>query len=288
MIIQNPACEKVVISSLTFGDNQKGRRKMKLGIIVPNVSEESFKKARDYNLDFVEFTINGGNDGKELFDQIEDVKLWMKKYNLAIGSIGRWKTVEQLPDGSLNQEEIDMAKRLMDAAKELNCPTYVCGCNYQESRSLYQNYTSAINFFRTVLEMRPEGVEVASYNCHKGSFVISPKQWEVVHGELPDLKIKYDPAHTYDFGRNPLEELAAWGQRVIHMHLKGSLFVNGKRIDDTPCGLDQTPWKLMLAILKTKGFDGTMSLEPHGDFWTGPNEAAGVNYSVNYMRKIMI
>ena len=261
---------------------------MKLGIIVPNVSEESFRKAREYGLDFVEFTINGGNDGAELFDQLDAVKGWMDKYQLEVGSIGRWKAVEQLPDGSLDPFELDMAKKLMNAAKELNCPTYVCGCNYQDGRSLYENYTSAIEFFSRVLDMRPEGVTVADYNCQKGNFVIAPEQWRVVLGHLPELKIKYDPAHTYDFGRDPLEELAEWGDRVVHMHLKGSLFVGGKRVDDTPCGLDQTPWKLMLGILVTKGFDGTMSLEPHGSFWTGSNEAAGVNYSVKYMRSIMV
>ncbi len=261
---------------------------MKLGIIAPNVSEESFRKARDYNLDFVEFAINGGNDGSELLDHMEEVKQWMNKYQMEVGSIGRWKTVEQLPDGSIDPYELELARRLMQVAKELNCPNYVCGCNYQESRTLYQNYTSAIEFFRNALAMKPDGVNVAAYNCHKGSFLIAPEQWRVVHGELPELKIKYDPAHTYDFGRDPLQELAEWGDRVVHMHLKGSLFVNGKRIDDTPCGMDQTPWNLLLGILKTKGFDGTMALEPHGDFWTGENEAAGVNYSIKYMRDLMV
>ena len=37
-----------------------------------------------------------------------------------------------------------------------------------------------------------------------------------------------------------------------------------------------------------KGFDGTMAFEPHGDVWTGDREAAGVRYSVKYMREIMI
>ncbi|MBO6054800.1 MAG: sugar phosphate isomerase/epimerase [Oscillospiraceae bacterium] len=261
---------------------------MKLGIIAPNVSEESFRKAREYGLDFVEFTINGGNDGSELFDHMDDVKRWMDKYQLEVGSIGRWKTVEQLPDGSLDPFEMDMAKKLMQAARELNCPNYVCGCNYQDGRSLYDNYTSAIAFFSQVLDMRPEGITVADYNCQKGNFVIAPEQWKVVLGHLPELMIKYDPAHTYDFGRDPLAELVEWGDRVVHMHLKGSLFVNGQRVDDTPCGLDQTPWKSILGILVTKGFDGTMSLEPHGNFWTGPNEAAGVKYSVAYMRSIMV
>lgn len=261
---------------------------MKLGIIAPNVSEESFRTAKEYSLDFVEFAINGGNDGSELLNHIGEVKQWIEKYQIGVGSIGRWKTVEQLPDGSIDAYELELAKRLMKAAKKLNCLNYVCGCNYQKSRTLYQNYTSAIEFFRNVLKMKPEGINVAVYNCQKGNFVIDPEQWRVVCGELPELKIKYDPAHAYDCGRDPLEELAEWGSRVVHMHLKGSLLVNGKRIDDTPCGMDQTPWNLLLGILKTKGFDGTMSLEPHGDFWTGENEASGVKFSIKYMRSLMI
>lgn len=261
---------------------------MKLGIIAKNVNEDAFRRARDYGLDFVEFTIDGDNHGEALFSQLEEVKGWMQKYNLSVGSIGRWKTVEQLPDGSLDPFELELAKKLMDAARELGCPNYVCGCNYQEGRSLYQNYTSAIEFFGRVLDMRPEGVTVADYNCHKGNFVIAPEQWRVVLGHLPELMLKYDPAHAFDFGRDPMQELAEWGDRVVHMHLKGSLFVNGQRIDDTPCGLDQTNWKGMLGILYAKGFDGTMSLEPHGSVWTGEREAAGVRYSVQYMRSLMI
>ena len=261
---------------------------MKLGIIATKVNEEAFRRAKDYGLDFVEFTINGGNDGAELFDQMDSVKKWMKEYHLEVGSIGRWKTDEQLPDGTLNPFEVEMAKKLMDACHELDCPTYVCGCNYQDTRTLYQNYTTAIDFFSRVLEMAPAGLNVADYNCHKGNFVIAPEQWRVVLGHLPELKIKYDPAHAFDFGRDPMEELAEWGDRVVHMHLKGSLFVNGKRIDDTPCGLDQTNWKGMLGILYAKGFDGTMAFEPHGDVWTGDREAAGVRYTVKYMREIMI
>ena len=261
---------------------------MKLGIIAKRVDEDAFRQAADYGLDFVEFCINGGNDGAELFDQLAQVKGWMQRYGVFVGSIGRWKTVEQLPDGSLDPFEVDIAKRLMQACAELGCPTYVCGCNYQDTRTLYENYTSAINFFSTVLEARPEGVTVADYNCHKGNFVIAPEQWKVVLGQLPELKIKYDPAHALDFGRDYLAELAEWGDRVVHVHLKGSVFAGGKRVDDTPCGLDQTDWKSFLGILRARGFDGTMSLEPHGSVWTGEREAAGVRYSVKYMRDLMV
>lgn len=79
--------------------------------------------------------------------------------------------------------------------------------------------------------MKPEGVNVAVYNCHKGNFVIDPEQWRVVHGELPELKIKYDPAHTYDFDRDPMEELAEWGDGINQMLEQEGILPRGKRLD---------------------------------------------------------
>lgn len=50
---------------------------MKLGIIAP-VAEESFQRARDLGLDFVEFCINGTDHGERLLTLQSDIRGWIK------------------------------------------------------------------------------------------------------------------------------------------------------------------------------------------------------------------
>lgn len=261
---------------------------MKLGII-SSVTEASFIKAKELGLDFVEFCINGGNDGTELFSQLDDIKGWIEKYGVTVGSIGRWKTAFiSEENGEIVQEELDMAKKLMDAAAYLGCSNYVCGCNYCDNISKFDNYKQAIEFFGKILAMRPEGVEVSSYNCWKTNFIDRPEAWSLVHGHLPELGIKYDPVHPRQYGRDYLQELADWGHKVKHVHLKGTLIVNGVHVDDPPAGLDQTDWKSVLCILRAKGYDGTLSIEPHSAVWQGELGEKGIKYTIDYMRSIMM
>ena len=260
---------------------------MKLGISAP-VAEESFQAARDLGLDFVEFCINGPDHGELLEKYREELPLWIQKYQVAVGSIGRWKTVIQLPDGTIDPEEIQLAKRLMNIAAELHCPNYICGCNYASSVSKFSNYEHAISFFDTLLQAAPPTVKVSVYNCRKGNFVNNQEAWSLVLEHLPKLGIKFDPSHSIYAGSDYLQELVDWGDRVNHVHLKGSLQVNGVRVDDPPAGLDETDWKSVLNILRAKGYDGNLSIEPHSDVWKGDLWEPGVKYSVRYFRDLLV
>lgn len=260
---------------------------MKLGMIAP-VTEESFRHASELGLDFLEFCINAGNDGAELFDHLDEIKGWMAKYHVGVGSIGRWKSVILDADGEIVEEELYMAKRLMEAAKALDCPNYVCGCNYCDGISKFSNYVRAVEWFGEVLSMRPDAVQVSVYNCYKGNFIDRDEAWGIVVAHLPELGIKYDPVHPRQDGRDYLQELADWGHRVRHVHLKGTLLVNGKRIDDPPAGLDNTDWVSIFSILRANGYDGTLSIEPHSSVWTGELGEKGLRYTVKYMRKLML
>ncbi|MCI8465649.1 MAG: sugar phosphate isomerase/epimerase [Lachnospiraceae bacterium] len=260
---------------------------MKLGIIAP-VAEESFRYAQTLGLDFVEFCINGPDHGELLHQYKEELPLWMEKYQVSVGSIGRWKSVIQLPDGSIDPKELEIARDLMEIAKELHCPHYICGCNYVASRSKFSNYISAVSFFEAVLEDVPSGVDVSVYNCRKGNFVNNQEAWSLVLEHLPALGIKFDPSHSRYAGSDYLEELVDWGERIRHVHLKGSMIVNGQRIDDPPAGLDQTDWKSILNILRTKNYQGGLSIEPHSPVWSGEIGEKGVRYTVQYFKELMM
>lgn len=261
---------------------------MKLGVISKVLTEDAFKSAKELGLDFVEFCINGGSDSQEFFSAIPSLIKWSREYGVEIGSIGRWKANILMEDGAIDPEEQKLALELMDAAHELGSPNYICGCNYVDGLSYYQNCTQAIAFFSKLLENRPEGVEVSTYNCRKGgNFVADPMAWTVVHGHLPDLGIKYDPSHARYAGGDYLKETSDWGHRFRHVHLKGSMIVDGQRIDDPPAGLDDTNWPVFFSLLRARGYDGNLSIEPHSSVWSGDLGDQGLRYTVAYMNKLL-
>ena len=79
-----------------------------------------------------------------------------------------------------------------------------------------------------------------------------------------------------------------WGKRFAHVHIKGSLQIDGERFDDPPAGLDGTNWGAFMAVLYANGYDGTLSIEPHSDIWReGALGDAGVDYTIKLIRSLM-
>ena len=271
-----------------FSDKQlRGKIYMKLGIIAP-VAEESFQKARDLGLDFVEFCINGTDHGERLLTLQSDICGWIKKYGVAVGSIGRWKAEVLKPDGTVDPEEIRIAKALEQVSADLDCPNYICGCNYRSGQSLFSNYCRAVEFLEQVLNNAPSGVKISLYNCRKMNFLNTEEAWQICLGHFPELGIKFDPSHSRYAGTDYLQEATQWGHRIYHVHLKGSLIVNGQRIDDPPAGLDQTDWPTLLNILRAKGYNRNLSIEPHSPVWQGELGEKGIAYSVRYFRELLL
>jgi sugar phosphate isomerase/epimerase len=66
------------------------------------------------------------------------------------------------------------------------------------------------------------------------------------------------------------------------------LIIDGKRFDDPPAGLDQTDWGAFFSILYAKNYQGGLSIEPHSQVWKGELGEKGVNFTVNYMKKLLL
>jgi sugar phosphate isomerase/epimerase len=260
---------------------------LKLGIIYPP-HEDSFEKAAGLGLEFVEFCINIGNDVDKFLADLPKLKDASIKTGVAVGSIGRWGSDRIGNDGQIIEEELLRSYQLIDAASYLQCPNFVCGCNYVEGLSYYANCSSAIAYFSKLLEYgKAKNVAISTYNCHWNSFVDNEQAWNMIHGHLPELGIKFDPSHSRYAGRDYLLEAVNWGHRFKHVHIKGSVIVGGNRVDDPPAGLDQTDWGTFMSILYEKEYDCGLSIEPHSKIWTGNLGDEGVRFTVHYMRKFL-
>ncbi|WP_256758101.1 sugar phosphate isomerase/epimerase [Cohnella sp. WQ 127256] len=260
---------------------------MQLGIIALPV-EESFQMAARRGLDFLEFCINESNDGRAFYEDQQNLKQYMNRYRVSVGSVGRWKSKRIDMQGRLIEEELEICYRLIDVASELGCANFVSGCNYVDELSYYDNCTAAISFFSKLIDYgKDKGVTISSYNCRKGNFIHNPAAWTVIHGHLAELGIKYDPSHSRYFGGDYLQESKDWGHRFKHVHLKGSMIAGGERVDDPPAGLDQTDWPAFFSLLRAKGYSGGLSIEPHSQVWSGELGQQGIDYTVRYMNELL-
>ena len=263
--------------------------KMKLGMI-SGETPDCFDYAKSKHLDFIEICRNYDEETLKFIDNIASVKESMARTGLSVQSVGRWNSFPK-NKGELNREVFEMNCKLIDAAAAVGSEIFVCGCNYDESISLYRNYTFAIRYFADIMAYAGKyGMKTAVCNCSWNNFVYSPREWQVVLGELPDLMIKFDPSHA--FYRNPntyIEELQEWIGRVAHMHVKGACIINGKQYDDPPVGMDQIDWKTIFAILYREKYEGGLSLEPHSSTWHRKElKDGGVDFALRFIRPFLM
>ncbi len=261
---------------------------MRLGRIQNNYTAEGFDLVKSQGLDFIEICCNYQKDVDALIASKEQIKAQMARTGLDVSCVGRWNhSVQQ--NGIIVPEEQAQYLAFLDTAIDLGAKTFVCGCNYDESISLYRNYQNAIGFFGALCERaKGSGVKVAIQNCHWNNFIDSPKQWEVVLGELPELYIKHDPSHAYNAGRDYLAELSDWGERIAHFHVKGTVHAGKRAVDDPPAGMDDLQWPSIFAILYARGYNGDLSIEPHSSTWYGEQGERGVVFTQNYIRPFLL
>lgn len=258
---------------------------MELGIIAW-IKEEEFKAAKEKGLSFVEMDVNDRD--AEFFEHFDQVKLYSQKYDLPVKAIGRWG-INKIVEAGIIDSEFQLECKLIDALHELGGDVYITGCNYLNHLNFYQNCTLAIQYLKKLVAYAKEkNVKIAIYTCRWNNFICTEESWNVILNEVTDLYIKYDPSHSIYAGVDYLKEAMNWAHRFAHVHIKGTLIIDGKRFDDPPAGLDQTDWPSFLSILYVRGYQGGLSIEPHSQLWKDELGERGVNYTIRYMKNLMI
>jgi sugar phosphate isomerase/epimerase len=87
--------------------------------------------------------------------------------------------------------------------------------------------------------------------------------------DSPFLRVNYDTGNAYLGGEDPYDGLETVSSRVVHMHAKdisvSHAAADRGKVTGTPvgcaCGDGVIDWGRVIAILKTAGFDGVLSVE---------------------------
>ena len=256
---------------------------MKLGII-NGWDEAAFKYVAELGLHAVEFCCNHNYDSMEVAGHTNEIKALSEKYDVAVGSIGRWGQRRIDENGEIIPAALQHDKNLIDAASALGCPVFNVGCNWTEGKTFEENCAIAIRYFGTLIDYaKGKNVKIAVYNCSWENFVVTEKEWAPILGALPELGLKYDTSHCIGRGGDYLHEMVAWGNRIYHFHVKGSLYVDGRHYDDPPAGLDQVNWGAVMTVLYNSHYNDMLSIEPHSAHWMGTRGQWGVEYTIKFI-----
>ncbi|MDD2268610.1 MAG: TIM barrel protein [Eubacteriales bacterium] len=258
---------------------------MKLGIITSH-NADGIKYVRDLGLGFAEMDVNAENIDY-LFAEEAGIAAAMKEHNVSLSAVGRWGIAKIADDGSIIESEQKKEFTLIDFCRRNGCPVYMLTMNYVNSISYFSNLKSSMSYLEALINYAGDDVKVCVVNCHWNNYITGPKEWSIFLGHLPKLGIKFDSSHSINGGGDYRAEAADWGDRFYHVHLKGTINIGGRHIDDPPAGLDMTNWPELISILRAKKYSGVLSLEPHSAVWQGEIGDKGVRYSIDYFKKLL-
>ena len=202
---------------------------MRLGIIAqPNT--ESFEYAKNLGLDFLEFDCNPvaffGKPLEDVLAALPECKEASERTGVPVGAVGRWSSPVLAKDGSIDPEEWKNVTGIIDFGEALGAKHYLASVVWVPELTYYQNITAAIKVLREIVSYaEARGMQVSIVNCMMGdNYIRTPEQWKLVLPEVPGLKIKYDPSHSFVHGGEKghyLEEAMEWGDYFGYVHIKG-------------------------------------------------------------------
>ena len=257
---------------------------MKLGMISPSHDAAGIQRIKALGLDYAEFDVNA--DDISYLNRAE-IRKALSETGVKLGAVGRWGRARITADGSICAKEQKDEFDLIDMCAELGCPVYITGCNYVDGLSYYQNVSAAIAYFQSLIDYAAGRVKLCVYNCSWNNYVNKPHEWDIINDHLKALGIKFDPSHTVNGGRDYLSEAALYGANFDHVHLKGTLNIDGRHIDDPPAGMDMINWGALLSILRKYNYQGMLSIEPHSATWQGELGEQGLKYTIDYFKKLL-
>lgn len=257
---------------------------MKLGMISPSHDAAGIQRIKALGLDYAEFDVNA--DDISYLNRAE-IRKALSEAGVKLGAVGRWGRDRITADGSICAKEQKDEFDLIDMCAELGCPVYITGCNYVDGLSYYQNVSAAIAYFQSLIDYAAGRVKLCVYNCSWNNYVNKPHEWDIINDHLKALGIKFDPSHTVNGGRDYLSEAALYGANFDHVHLKGTLNIDGRHIDDPPAGMDMINWGALLSILRKYNYQGMLSIEPHSATWQGELGEQGLKYTIDYFKKLL-
>jgi len=246
---------------------------MKLGFIGRNDLagvEDDAAFAAEHGFEGLEF--NYWKNFEELTaDTVAQMRAALDKHGVGCCALGLWGWNHIAPDAAERQASLEQLRRAIDFATTLGASVLITGGGQMPDAPPEANADEFAKVFPPFIEaVKDAGMALAMYAVHGNSFFTSVADYERVWERGMDVGIKLDCANWQHHGDAYLPILRDHGDRVAYVHIKEHVYMDGELVSQPAAGMGDIEWGKIMAFLYEHGYDGYLSIEPHGPKWGRP------------------
>ena len=265
---------------------------MKIGFIGVNDLEgieEDAKFAVAHGLEGIEF--NYWANFSELTEEtVAAMRAVLDKHGAKASALGLWGWNHISPDTAEREESLKQFDRAIGFARTLGTDILITGGGDIPDAPLADKVKEFAKVFPPfVAKAADAGLKIALYPVHGNSFFDGIEAYEKAWEHVPEVGIKLDPANIKHHGDDYLAILRDHGDRVFYVHIKEHLYMDGELVSQPAAGMGDIEWGKVMAFLYEHGYEGYLSIEPHGPKWSRPPlRRAMILLSQRYIQQFLV
>jgi len=246
---------------------------MKIGFIGVNDLEGVERDAAfavEHGLEGIEY--NFWADFAELdAERVGKMRKVLDRHGAHACALGLWGWNHMAPDDAEREESQRHLQRAIEFAEALGAEVLITGTGELPDASPEENVAEFARVFPPYVEKAAAaGLQVALYMGHGKSFIRDLEDYRRIWEHVPEVGIKLDPANVQHHGDDYLTYLRDAGDHVAYVHIKEHIYMDGELVSQPAAGMGDIHWGKVMAFLYEHGYDGYLSVEPHGPVWSRP------------------
>jgi len=205
-------------------------------------------------------------------------------------ALGLWGWNHMAPDAAEREESLGHLDRAIEFAGMLGAEVLITGTGELADATPEENVAEFAQVFPPYLKKAEDaGLKVALYMVHGKSFIQNLDDYRRVWEHFPQVGIKLDPANVRHHGDDYLTYLREAGDHVAYVHIKEHLYMDGELVSQPAAGMGDIEWGKVMAFLYEHGYDGYLSIEPHGPVWSrAPLREACLILTQRYISRFLV
>ncbi|NQT88245.1 sugar phosphate isomerase/epimerase [bacterium] len=246
---------------------------MKFAFIAENdlpTMEADAQFAGDHGFAGLEFNY-WGNFTDLTEDTVRQMRALLDRTGIRCAMLGLWGWNHLSPNVDERTAALAQLQRAIDFAKILEADVFTAGGGEMPDATPEENADEFAEVFPPYIEqVRDAGMAMAVYPLHGNSFFHTIDDFRRVWDKGIDVGIKMDCANFQHAGQRYLPILRDHGDRIAYVHIKEHVYMDGELASQPAAGMGDIEWGKIMAFLHEAGYDGYLSIEPHGPLWGKP------------------